>query len=320
MRAWLMHSFDGVEKLELSEVADPQPGPGQVLLRIRFGALNPADAFLAQAMYPAKPPLPHVLGRDGAGDVVAVGPAVENVRVGETVIILRCDVGVETWASLDAARHGGAQPWAPGAYDPDTHLYIFGTGNPTPAYTTGRGEGDNLFTSSIVALDYKTGQYKWHFQEVHHEIWDYDAPSPTVLFDQMYNGQMRKGIFEPGKTGWVYFLDRTNGQLLLANKFVRRVTWASEIGADGRPQLSPGSDVTCPDHATNWNGTAFSPVTGLYYVMALEKCSVKLSPGSWKTARPREEHQCWSTRRRLTELHYGRYRFENGNYENEHDY
>jgi NADPH2:quinone reductase len=100
MRAWLMHSFDGVEKLELSEVADPQPGPGQVLLRIRFAALNPADAFLAQAMYPAKPPLPHVLGRDGAGDVVAVGPAVENVRVGETVIILRCDVGVETWGTL----------------------------------------------------------------------------------------------------------------------------------------------------------------------------------------------------------------------------
>ena len=62
--------------------------------------------------------------------------------------------------------------------------------------------GDNLFAASIVALDYKTGQYKWHFQEVHHDIWDFDAPSPTVLFDQMYNGQLRKGIYQAGKTGW----------------------------------------------------------------------------------------------------------------------
>ena len=76
MRAWLMDSYEGVEKLRLGEVPDPQPGPGQVLLRIKFAALNPADAFLAQAMYPAKPSLPHILGRDGVGEVVAVGPGV----------------------------------------------------------------------------------------------------------------------------------------------------------------------------------------------------------------------------------------------------
>src|ERR1035437_7917946 len=67
MRAWLMDSYEGVEKQRLGEVPDPQPGPGQVLLRIKFAALNPADAFLAQAMYPAKPSLPHILGRDGVG-------------------------------------------------------------------------------------------------------------------------------------------------------------------------------------------------------------------------------------------------------------
>jgi NADPH:quinone reductase len=100
MRAWLMDSYTGVEKLRLGEVADPQAGPGEVLLRIRFAALNPADAFLAQAMYPAKPPLPHILGRDGIGDVLAVGPGVDHVRVGETVGILRCNAGVETWGTL----------------------------------------------------------------------------------------------------------------------------------------------------------------------------------------------------------------------------
>ncbi len=100
MRAWLMDSYDGVEKLRLDEVPDPQPGPGQALLQVKLAALNPADAFLAQGMYPAKPPLPHILGRDGVGEVIAVASGVENVKVGDTVGILRCDAGVEVWGTL----------------------------------------------------------------------------------------------------------------------------------------------------------------------------------------------------------------------------
>jgi NADPH2:quinone reductase len=100
MRAWLMDGYEGVERLRLGEVPDPQPGPAQVLLRVKFAALNPADAFLARKMYPANPSLPHILGRDGVGDVIAVGPGVKNVRPGETLGILRCDVGVETWGTL----------------------------------------------------------------------------------------------------------------------------------------------------------------------------------------------------------------------------
>jgi NADPH2:quinone reductase len=100
MRAWLMDSYEGIEKLRLGEVTDPQPGPGQVLLRVRLAALNPADAFLAQAMYPARPPLPHIIGRDGVGEVMAVGSGVENARVGETVGVLRSSVGVEVWGTL----------------------------------------------------------------------------------------------------------------------------------------------------------------------------------------------------------------------------
>ncbi|HLM98878.1 MAG TPA: zinc-binding alcohol dehydrogenase family protein [Bryobacteraceae bacterium] len=100
MRAWLMDSYEGVEKLRLGEVPDPQPGPGQALLQMKFAALNPADAFLAEGMYPAKPPLPHILGRDGVGDVIAVGPGVGNVKVGDTAGILRCNAGVEVWGTL----------------------------------------------------------------------------------------------------------------------------------------------------------------------------------------------------------------------------
>lgn len=100
MRAWFMDAYNGVENLRLAEVPDPQPGSGQVLLRLKFAALNPADSFLAQNMYPAKPALPHILGRDGVGEVVALGAGVSTVKIGDTVGILRCDVGVEVWGTL----------------------------------------------------------------------------------------------------------------------------------------------------------------------------------------------------------------------------
>jgi len=100
MRAWLMDSYDGVEQLRLSEAPEPQPGPAEVLLKVEYAALNPADAFLAQGLYPAKPTLPHILGRDGMGDVLQIGADVGNIRVGETVGILRCETGVETPGTL----------------------------------------------------------------------------------------------------------------------------------------------------------------------------------------------------------------------------
>lgn len=100
MRAWLMDSYEGVERLRLGEAADREPGEGEVLLRMHYAALNPADAFLAQAQYPAKPALPHILGRDGVGEVAAAGPGVDQVRVGEVVGILRCEAGVERWGTF----------------------------------------------------------------------------------------------------------------------------------------------------------------------------------------------------------------------------
>jgi NADPH:quinone reductase len=100
MRAWLMDSYEGVGKLRVDEVPDPQPGPAQVVLKMMYAGLNPADAFLAQAQYPAKPKLPHVLGRDGVGEVVALGAGVDNVKLGDTVGILRGDTGVEAWGTL----------------------------------------------------------------------------------------------------------------------------------------------------------------------------------------------------------------------------
>ena len=117
MRAWLMDGYEGVEKLRFAEVADPEPGPGEVLLRVRYAALNPADAFLARGMYPAKPVFPHILGRDAVGEVVAAGPGVESPKVGDSVGILRCELGVNvrgTLAELVAAPAASVAPIPPG--------------------------------------------------------------------------------------------------------------------------------------------------------------------------------------------------------------
>jgi NADPH2:quinone reductase len=95
-----MDSYEGTEKLRMGEVPDPRPGPEEVLLKLRFAGLNPADAFLAKAMYPAKPAMPHILGRDGVGEVLSNRGSVENVQPGDTVGILRCEAGVNTWGTL----------------------------------------------------------------------------------------------------------------------------------------------------------------------------------------------------------------------------
>jgi alcohol dehydrogenase (cytochrome c) len=121
--------------------------------------------------------------------------------------------GANTWPKdKDSWKTGGAPIWNTPSVDPETGMLYFSTGNAAPDVNGEEREGDNLFASSIVALDANTGQYKWHFQEVHHDIWDYDAPSPTVLYDAVVNGKVVHGIAEPGKTGWLYMLDRRTGK------------------------------------------------------------------------------------------------------------
>src|SRR3954466_7040984 len=100
MKAWLLDKLAGIEGMELRDVADPRPGRGEVVLRVRHAALNPADRHLANNQYPAKPPLPHILGRDGVGDVVAVGEGVERIGMGARLAILRSEIGVNRWGTF----------------------------------------------------------------------------------------------------------------------------------------------------------------------------------------------------------------------------
>ena len=126
------------------------------------------------------------------------------------------ELGHETWPQdSDAWRRGAAPVWQTPAVDPALGLLYFSTGNPGPDYNGAVREGDNLFATSIVALEVETGKYRWHFQEVHHDLWDYDAPNPVVLFDLEIDGVMRKAAAQAGKTGWVYILDRITGEPLL---------------------------------------------------------------------------------------------------------
>lgn len=126
------------------------------------------------------------------------------------------EAGHETWtADNELWQHGGATVWQTPAVDAELGLLYFSTGNAGPDYNGAVRPGDNLFTVSILALDVKTGEYRWHYQMVHHDIWDYDASNPVILFDLDYNGVPRKGLAQAGKTGWVYILDRVTGEPLV---------------------------------------------------------------------------------------------------------
>jgi quinohemoprotein ethanol dehydrogenase len=126
------------------------------------------------------------------------------------------EFGHETWPQgSDVWKFGGAAIWQTPAVDPELGLLYFSTANPGPVLNGNLRPGDNLFSVSIVALDVKTGKYRWHYQQVHHDLWDYDSANPVILFDAPYGGKVRKGIAQGAKTGWVYILDRVTGKPLI---------------------------------------------------------------------------------------------------------
>src|SRR5262249_20131793 len=139
-----------------------------------------------------------------------------------------------------------------------------------------------LYTNCVVALDVRTGKLRWHYQFTPHDLHDWDATEPLLLVDARFGGRDRKLLLQANRNGFFYVLDRTNGEFLLAKPFVKKLTWASAIGADGRPRLVEGNEPTptgtrtCPAvrGATNWYSTAFNPATRLFYVMAVEDCNI----------------------------------------------
>ena len=193
-----------------------------------------------------------------------------------TVPMNEGDPGLESWPSLDAARHGGAQPWLPGAYDPETRLYIFGTGNPTPAYTPGRGDEshDNLFTGSLIAVNVDTGKMAWYYQTAPHDMHDWDSAQTPVIVDAPFKGRMRKLVMTAARNGYFFVLDRVTGEHLLTSKYGSTTNWVKHLDEKGRPKRNPekdptvGGSIVSPSAGgtVNWEPPAFSPETGLFYV------------------------------------------------------
>jgi quinohemoprotein ethanol dehydrogenase len=208
------------------------------------------------------------------------------------------EVGHDTWpANNDTWQYGGAAVWQTPAVDPELGLVYFSTGNPGPDLNGSVRRGDNLFSSSIVAIDAKTGKYRWHFQQVHHDLWDYDSPNPVVLFDAPYAGKPRKGIVEISKTGFVYILDRETGKPLVGieerpvPQEPRQATAATQpypLGDEVIPheiditpegfQLVNGGRIFTPfwdkpvvvkplgTGGANWPPSSYDPETHLFYV------------------------------------------------------
>ena len=189
--------------------------------------------------------------------------------------------GSETWKG-DAIVLGGGATWLTGTYDAETGLLYWPTGNPFPDTDGTDREGDNLYTNCDIALDPQTGKMRWHFQFTPHDLHDWDANQTPVLVNTQFHGRDRKLLLHANRNGYFYVLDRITGELLLNKPFVRKLTWSTALDATGRPILTPNNETTpagvktCPAvrGATNWYSTAFSPQTGLYYVMSVEDCSL----------------------------------------------
>jgi putative heme-binding domain-containing protein len=175
------------------------------------------------------------------------------------------------WTVPEKPAYLGGSTWLPGSYDAELDTLYWPTGNPWPDSDDRNRPGDNLYTNCVLALNPDTGALKWHYQFTPHDTHDRDATEPMVLVDTEFHGRLRKLLLHADRNGFFYVLDRTDGELLLAEKFLHRVNWASGIGPDGRPQLV-NEKTGCPNDAANWGSTAFGPVTRLYYVMTLEEC------------------------------------------------
>jgi alcohol dehydrogenase (cytochrome c) len=195
--------------------------------------------------------------------------------------------GSETWPKGDQWKTGGGSIWVTGAYDPATKLAFWGTGNGGP-WMGDQRPGDNLYTSSTIAIDVTTGAIKGHFQYHPNDSWDWDEVSPPILVDYTRGGRTFKGLIDVARDGYLWFLERTSGAITFVEgtPYVKQNVFRSLDPKTGRPDVDParqpgtGRDSEfCPSHwgGKNWPPIAFSPKTRMIYIPANENLCARMS-------------------------------------------
>jgi alcohol dehydrogenase (cytochrome c) len=184
------------------------------------------------------------------------------------------EFGNDTWKG-DSWQRGGSPMWLTGSYDPELNLLYWTVGNPGPQIDRSmRGDLDNLFSDSVVAIDPDTGRRKWHYQFTPNDGHDWDSCQAVVLVDREWHGQRRKLLLHADRNGMFYVLDRTTGAFLSGTPFVYQ-NWNSGFDDRGRPKIVPGSNSSREGSffvyptvggGTNFQAPSYSPLTGWMYL------------------------------------------------------
>ena len=260
--------------------------------------------------------------RSARGFVAAVDAATGKEKWRWWTVPAPGEFGSDTWPSpndpdpkkVNAWKEGGATVWQTPAIDPELGMIYFTTGNAGPiAGGVGRDRpGDNLFSSSMIALTLE-GKYAWHYQMVHHDLWDFDCPSPVVLFEQTYDGVVHKGVAEACKTGWIYMFDRATGKPLIG--IDEKPVESDPRVNSAKTQPIPRGDAVMPqcpqplegwvtkcifgviydqpilmspggNGGVNWAPMSFSPRTGYFYATAADRPQSRIAAGTGKSVGP----------------------------------
>jgi alcohol dehydrogenase (cytochrome c) len=186
--------------------------------------------------------------------------------------------GHETWLG-DSWKYGGGSSWMTGSYDPDLDLIYWGIGNPAADFYGDARRGANLYTDCVVALEAGTGKRRWHFQEVPHDVWDWDSAYECVLLDLDVAGKPRKLLLHTNKGGYTYVLDRVTGAFVSAWPVAETINWIKGVGPTGeligRNEPAVGvPTLLCPSigGGRQWNQGAYSPKSGRYFTTGIEWC------------------------------------------------
>lgn len=223
-----------------------------------------------------------------AGSVLIAGPTGGDLAQRSQLFALKADTGERAWTfdvlkndpkswPGESAKVGGGGAWLPGQYDEKNNTFFIGTSNPAPDFNIHNRQGDNLYTSTVLALEPETGKIKWHHQEIPNDAWDFDSPYEFVMFEK----DGRELMMHLNKGGFVFVYDRKTGAIQDVWQFAEEMNWVKRIDRKtgelidrNNPQVGK-KDVFCPSAlgARSWNSGAYSPKTRLWYTNAYEICN-----------------------------------------------